>query len=292
VTVADDGGSSGALRRNMGVLPPGDIRNCLTALSDDEELMTQIFQYRFSEGDGLSGHTLGNLLITALTNITGSFEEAVAESRRVLAVEGQVLPATLHDVRLVADVTMPETHDTVRVKGESKITLAAGKIERVWLEPNNPLAFPPSLQAILSAELIVIGPGSLYTSILPNLLVPDIAEALRVSRAMKFYICNLATQPGETDEYTCGEHIRTLEKHLGGHLFDVMICNSNFEGKLPQGVDWVKPEANLQDEYPIYLADLIDRESPWHHDTHKLAATVMDLYLEHTGPLTSKEEVI
>ena len=198
VTVADDGGSSGELRKSIGILPPGDIRNCLTALSSDEALLTQIFQYRFAAGAGLNGHTLGNLFITALADITGSFEEAVAESGRVLAVQGRVLPSTLHDVKLVADVQLPETKgNSVQIKGESKITKAGGKIIRMWLEPNNPLAYPPAIQAILSADLVLIGPGSLYTSILPNLLVDDITEAIKSSRALKFYVCNVATQPGE-----------------------------------------------------------------------------------------------
>jgi len=290
VTVSDDGGSSGALRRSRGVLPPGDIRNCLAALSNDEEMLTQIFQYRFSAGDGLDGHSLGNLFITALAEITGSFEEGVAESGRVLAVQGQVLPSTLHDVRLVADVRLPDKAGEVRVKGESQIPLAAGQIQRVWLEPNNPLAYPPTLQAILSADLIVVGPGSLFTSILPNLLVPDLVEAIRISRAVKFYVCNVATQPGETDHFTCGDHVRTLEKHLDGHLFDLIICNNRYNGKLLAGLSWVQPEPDLADNYAVYFADLVNRELPWQHDSNKLAQAIMDLYYEKTGPLLSKEE--
>ncbi len=169
VTVADDGGSSGELRRSVGILPPGDIRNCLAALSSDEALLAQVFQYRFATGAGLEGHSLGNLLITALTDITGSFEEAVAELGRVLAVHGQVLPATLHDVHLVADVEVANSAHQIRVSGESKISEANGKVRRVWLEPNNAPAFPPAVSAILSAEVIIIGPGSLYTSLLPKL---------------------------------------------------------------------------------------------------------------------------
>jgi len=197
VTVADDGGSSGKLRKNIGILPPGDIRNCLTALSSDEEMLTQIFQYRFGENYGLSGHSLGNLLISALTDITGSFEDAVAETGRVLAVQGQVLPSTLHNVSLVADVRLPDKDVEVRIKGESQIPKIGGKIKRLWIEPGNPAAFPPTIQALLNADLIIIGPGSLYTSLVANLLVPDLVEALRVSRAYKFYVCNVATQAGE-----------------------------------------------------------------------------------------------
>lgn len=290
VTVADDGGSSGELRRNIGILPPGDIRNCLAALSSDEEMTTQLFRYRFANGSGLEGHSLGNLLITALTDITGSFEKAVAESGRVLAVQGRVLPSTLHDVRLVADVQVDGAEQTVQVKGESQIPKVQGKVRRVWLEPNNPLAFPPAIQAILTADLIIIGPGSLYTSLLPNLLVPDLAEAIRASRALKFYVCNIASQRGETDHYTCRDHIKTIEKHLGGGLFDVMMCNRRYEGKLPSDVEWVKVDEELSQDYAIYLADFNDPENLWRHDSEKLAQAVIDLYQERTGPLNPREE--
>jgi uncharacterized cofD-like protein len=289
VTVADDGGSSGELRRSMGILPPGDIRSCLTALADDETLMGQLFQYRFSAGNGLSGHSLGNLLITALSDITGSFEEAVAESGRVLAVRGKVLPATLHDVRLVADIQLPDASSEVQVRGESKIPKTAGKIRRVWLEPNNPLAYPPTVQAILNADIIVVGPGSLYTSVLPNLLVPDLGDALRVSRALKFYICNVATQPGETEGYTCGDHVRNLERHLGVRLFDIVVSNSNYQGNLPEGIDFVRTEPVLEEEYSVYNTDLVDKTKNWRHDSQKLAEVIFDLYYERTGPIQGRE---
>jgi len=292
VTVADDGGSSGELRKSMGVLPPGDIRHCLTALASDETLMTQLFQYRFSTGNGLSGHSLGNLLITALAEITGSFEEGVAESGRVLAVHGRVLPATLHDVTLVADIQLPENKGDLRVKGESQIPKARGRIRRVWLEPDNPLAYPPAVQAILAADLILIGPGSLFTSILPDLLVPDIAEALRFSRAAKFYICNVATQPGETDGFTCDDHVKTIERHIGGGIFDIILCNDRLSGSLPDNVDWVRPSERLRDEYQLYLADLVGPEINHHHDPAKLAQAIMDLYNEQTGPMNPREPLV
>jgi uncharacterized cofD-like protein len=285
VTVADDGGSSGELRRSMGILPPGDIRNCLAALSNDEALMTQIFQYRFASGANLNGHSLGNLFISALTEITGSFEEAVAESGRVLAVEGRVLPATIHDVKLVADVQLDGIVSVVRVSGESQIPKASGQIRRVWLEPNNLPAFPPTIQAILNADLIVVGPGSLYTSILPNLLVADLAEALKTSHAVKFYVCNVASQPGETDGYTTGAHVRTIEQHVGKNLFDLVICNNCFDGRLPEGSTWIETEDELDQEYPVYRADLLDVEHSWRHNSKKLAQVVMDLFYERTGPL-------
>ena len=244
VTVADDGGSSGALRRNLGILPPGDIRNCLAALSDDEDLLTQIFQYRFSEAAGVNGHSLGNLFISAMADITGSFEQAVAESGRVLAVRGRVMPSTLHDVRLVADLIDPNSQKNIRVRGESNIPTTPGKVKRVWLEPPNPKAYPMALQAILNAELIVIGPGSLFTSILPNLLVPEIAAAVSASRAYKFYVCNVATQPGETDHFDCLDHVRAIENHLGGRIFDLVICNNRVSEQMPDKVEQVLPNEN------------------------------------------------
>ncbi len=291
VTVADDGGSSGELRRATGILPPGDIRSCLAALSDDEALLSQIFQYRFATGAGLDGHSLGNLFITALTNVTGSFEEAVAESGRVLAVKGRVLPSTLHDVRLAADVQLTEQSESIQVKGESQIPKAAGRINRVWLEPHDPAAYPPTVQAILSADLIVVGPGSLFTSIIPNLLVPDICAAIRASRAVKLYVVNVAIQKGETDGYTCGDHVRKVEEYLGGPTFDVVVCNKVAAGEKSSKVEWVPLEDNLDQSYAIYAADLIDEISPWRHDSHKLGQAVMDLFYEKTGPLISRTEV-
>lgn len=286
VTVADDGGSSGRLRRELGILPPGDIRNCLAALSTDEALLGQLFQYRIASGDpSLEGHSFGNLFISALAEVTGSFEEAVAESGRVLGVQGRVLPSTLHDVRLSADIMLPNTTMEVRVEGESNIPLSRGRIRRVWLEPNNPPAFPRSVQAILKADLIIIGPGSLYTSILPNLLVPDLIEAVKASRALKLFICNVASQPGETDNFSCGDHLRVIEEHLGSGLFDLAIVNQEYQGKLPENVSWVKIDKDLDDDFPIYRADLIDSMHPWRHESQKLAQVVMDLYSERTGPL-------
>jgi uncharacterized cofD-like protein len=284
VTVADDGGSSSRLRREMGILPPGDIRNCLAALSNDEALLAQLFQYRFPDG-GLTGHSFGNLFISALAEITGSFEEAVAESGRVLAVQGRVLPSTLNDVRLLADVRLPDPVGEVRVEGESQIPEAAGKVRRIWLEPSAPQAFPEAIRAILSADLIVIGPGSLYTSVIPNLLVPDLAAAVQASRALKIYVCNLANQPGETDGYSCGDHIRALEEHGGGGLFDLTVVNQRIVGNLPDSLDWVQVEDDLDDDYPVYRADLIDEDYPWRHDSGKLAQVLIDLLQQRTGPL-------
>jgi uncharacterized cofD-like protein len=286
VTVADDGGSSGRLRRTQGIPPPGDIRNCLAALSNDEAMMTQLFQYRFSDSESeLDGHPFGNLFISALSEITGSFEEAVVESGRVLAVHGRVLPATLHDVRLVADIQLPHIVSEVRIAGESIIPKFPGDVRRVWLEPNNPSAYPQVIQAILAAELIVVGPGSLFTSILPNLLVPDIIAAVQASRALKIYVCNVATEPGETEGYTCEDHIKVLNEHVGEGIFDIIVVNNHYEGVLPNGTGWVKSVLEGESEYPIYLADLVDKDRPWRHDSLKLAQAIMDLFQERTGPL-------
>lgn len=286
VTVADDGGSSGRLRQTMGILPPGDIRNCLAALSNDEAMLSQLFQYRFPNGTkGLDGHSFGNLFITALVEISGSFEEAVAESGRVLSVSGRVLPSTLHDVRLVADVKDPQHTNEIRVVGESHIPESPGMVRRVWLEPNSPQAFPKALQAILNADMIIIGPGSLYTSILPNLLVPDIASAIRASQAFKAYVCNVATEKGETDGYTCGDHVRAVVQHAGDGLFDVVVGNNNWQVDLPDGIQWVEIENKLGSDYPVYRSDLVDPAYPWRHDSEKLSQVLMDLYQERTGPL-------
>ena len=287
VTVADDGGSSGELRRNLGILPPGDIRNCLTALADDEEMLSQIFQYRFGERAGVNGHSLGNLFISALTDITGSFEDAVAESGRVLAVRGRVMPSTLHDVKLVAEIKLENQEKEVKVVGESTITNLNGSINHLWLEPSNPLPYPPAIQAILNADLIIIGPGSLFTSVLPNLLVPGLAEAVKASKALKFLVCNLANQKGETQGFACSNHIQVIEKHVNDAHFDVILCNNEFAKNSFEGLEMVIPDADLEEQYSIYFAPLIDSENPGRHDPNKLAEVITDLYFERTGPLTS-----
>ncbi|HNQ93132.1 MAG TPA: YvcK family protein [Anaerolineales bacterium] len=285
VTVADDGGSSGRLRADFGILPPGDIRNCLAALSNDEQMLTQLFQYRFSGAGDLSGHSFGNLFITALADITGSFEGAVAESGKVLSVSGRVLPSTLHDVKLVADMQLPHAVNQVRVEGESRIPQMAGRVSRIWLEPNDAPAYPPVLKAILNADMIVIGPGSLYTSILPNLLVQDLLGAIRASRAIKVYVCNIATQSGETDLFSCYDHIRALEEHVGDNLFDVVLCNSNYEGALNEGSQWVKADEKILADSRAFCTDLIHETQPWRHDSAKLATALNDVLEEYSSPL-------
>jgi uncharacterized cofD-like protein len=277
VTVADDGGSSGRLRREMGILPPGDFRNCIAALADDESLMTRVLQYRFRNSAGLDGHSFGNLFISAMSGVTGSFELALSESSSVLAVQGRVLPSTLTAVTLCADVQLKDG-TPVRVQGESKIPKTHGEILRVLLEPTEPPAYPGAVQAILNADLVVVGPGSLYTSILPNLLVPEIARAIRATRAPKVYVCNVATQPGETDRYTTGRHLEAIETHVGPELFSTMVVSTvPSHENLPNGVSWVRSDIQERPGLRIVQADLAASSQPWQHDSQKLAQVVMDL---------------
>jgi uncharacterized cofD-like protein len=220
VTVADDGGSSGRLRQEFGMLPPGDIRNCLAALADQEKLLTELFQYRFQAGGGLVGHSFGNLFLTAMSEITGDLERAIAASSQVLAVRGRVLPATLSDVRLWAELA-----DGRRIEGESNITEADGKIVKIGCNPGSPPALPAALKAIEEADYIIIGPGSLYTSIIPNLLVPEIADAIASRSVPRIYVCNIMTQPGETVGYSVSDHIRSIDEACGKQLFNAVLVH-------------------------------------------------------------------
>ena len=283
VTVADDGGSSGRLRREFGLLPPGDFRNNIAALSRDEALMTQVLQYRFGAAVGengsspLQGHAFGNLLLAALTGITGSFDEALLAAERVLSLRGRVLPSTLADVALAADILLPDG-TLERVVGESAIPEVDGRIQKVYLQPNAVRAYPAALQAIFQADLIVMGPGSLYTSILPNLLVPDLAEALLHARAQKVYICNLATQPGETDNYSVAEHVATLFQHIPTGCLDLVIANDNLAIPTDRGGgNTIYVQLTPPDNLPMVTADLVDEARPWRHDGAKLAQAVMRL---------------
>ncbi|MBE2221780.1 MAG: YvcK family protein [Anaerolineae bacterium] len=291
VTVADDGGSSGRLRRELGLLPPGDFRNNIAALARDEALMTQVLQYRFGSsvvevedgeregGNGrseLQGHAFGNLLLAALTGITGSFDEGLLASERVLAMRGRVMPSTLAEITLVADIEV--NGELKRVIGESAIPEINGRIQNVFLQPPDIHAYPPALKAIFQADIILMGPGSLYTSILPNLLVPDLAEALQHARAPKVYICNLAIQPGETDNYSVADHVDALLQHISTPFLDVVLANDNLAVPPETGggqTIYVKPIAPKQ--VKMITADLVDESRPWRHDSSKLARAVMNL---------------
>ena len=221
VTVGDDGGSSGRLREEMGVLPPGDIRNCIAALSNDEDLVTKLFQYRFKSGEGLEGHSFGNLFLTALCSITGDMVRAVKESSNVLSIRGRVLPSTLDDMKLVA-----EMEDGRIIHGESNIPEAHGRIKRLFTDPKNCKALDDVIAAIRDAELIILGPGSLFTSVIPNLLIPEISHEIARSKAKKIYVCNIMTQPGETDGFSVSDHVNALIKHAGSKkIIDTVLVN-------------------------------------------------------------------
>ena len=242
VTVGDDGGSSGRLREEMGVLPPGDIRNCIAALADDEDLVTKLFQYRFKTGEGLEGHSFGNLFLTALCSITGDMYRAVKESSNVLSIRGRVLPSTLDDMKLVA-----EMEDGRIIHGESNIPEAHGKIKRLFTDPQNCRALPDVIEAIRDAELIILGPGSLYTSVTPNLLIKEIAHEIAVSKAKKIYVCNIMTQPGETDGYSVSDHINALVTHAGSKkIIDAVLVNDFMPSNLAQ-------KYQLSGSYPVKI---------------------------------------
>ncbi len=221
VTVTDEGGSSGRLRRDFRVLPPGDIRNCLVALAEDEKLLTHLFSYRFASGHGLRGHSFGNLFLTALTHLTRDFAKAVRVSGEVLAIRGEIFPATLSDIRLKA-----ERIDGRVLLGERRITRTRVPIRRLYLVPSRCRALPEALAALRQADLITLGPGSLYTSLVPNLLVHGIADAIAGSPALKVFVCNLMTQPGESRGYSAADHLRAVHEHAGRRLFDHVVLNT------------------------------------------------------------------
>ncbi len=281
VTVADDGGSSGRLREEFGILPPGDIRNCLVAMADIEPLMERLMQYRFSGNSGLAGHNFGNLFLTAMTDITGDFEQAIRESSKVLAVRGQVLPATLENVILKAEMT-----DGRIVTGESAISGSKLTVRKVFLEPADVKPLREAVSAINEADLIVLGPGSLYTSVIPNLLVKEIAEAIRNSNATKIYICNAMTQPGETDGYSASDHLRAIIEHAGPGLVDIAVLNT---AEIPaavlsryaeEGAAPVKPDFDKVKSLGIVPlgAEIITKTSLIRHDARKLARMVLKFY--------------
>jgi uncharacterized cofD-like protein len=293
VTVADDGGSSGRLRRSMGILPPGDFRNNIAALSEVEGLMTRLFQYRFADrelGDPqaaneLAGHSFGNLFITTMAAVTGSFEAGIAESSKVLRVRGRVLPGTLEDVTLCAEVRRlrPDGEvETVMVEGESMLPKAQGQVERVYLKQEHIRPYPEAIRAILQADLIVAGPGSFYTSVIPNLLVPGIVDAICASSAPRIYICNVATQAGETDHFGVEEHMGKLREHAGS-AFPNVLANHRYDPAQPPAgnAQWVhlpRPGAPL--EFRLFTGDVVDEHRPWRHDAEKLAARVIEVYAE------------
>jgi uncharacterized cofD-like protein len=279
VTVSDDGGSSGRLQKELGVLPPGDIRNCLVALADDEALVTELFRYRFSEGEGLSGHSFGNLFLAAMTGITGNFDEAIKVSSRVLNVKGRVLPSTLAVARLCAKMS-----DGTVVEGESQITRAHGTIEEVYLDPPHAAPLDEVITAIREADAIVLGPGSLYTSIMPNLLVDRIGREIEAAAAVKIYVCNVMTQPGETDGYSASAHIRALLRGAGANVCEIAVVNDELprklrdeyaeEGQFPVAIDEDQLRAL---GVKVVRANVISETQTVRHDSDRLAAVVVGI---------------
>lgn len=280
VTVSDDGGSSGRLRAELGVLPPGDIRNCLVALAETETIMDKVFQHRFVEESSLKGHNLGNLLLVALAEITGDFTSAIREVSRVLAVRGRVIPATLEQVVLGAVM-----NDGKTIYGETSVREYQGKIEKLFLVPDDCSPLPETLAALSEADAIVIGPGSLYTSIMPNLLVKGIKEGILTSKATTFYVSNIMTELGETDGFTAADHLKVILNHLDAQIIDYIIVNSGNIGELrlhryekehaiPVIVDH---EEILQMGVNIIEADLVSENDVAWHDTDKLALAIIKL---------------
>lgn len=296
VTVTDDGGSSGRLQRQFNMLPPGDIRNCLVALADAEPLMQELFQYRFkpgrtSEGDaesGLTGHSFGNLLLAAMLHITGDFEEAIRQTSRVLAIRGRVLPSTTRNVQLIA-----ELHDGTIVQGETNITAAGRDIKRMRLSDPDTEPLEETLEAIRTADAIIIGPGSVYTSIVPNFLVKGVAEAVAESRAIKVYVCNVMTQPGETNDYTASDHVSTVLAQAGMPIFDYVMVNVEEPSETLRkryagvGSDWVLPDVEKIRALGLrpITGNFISQSSVVRHDSDRLAEAIIEVINRRARPL-------
>jgi uncharacterized cofD-like protein len=283
VTVTDDGGSSGRLRRDFDVLPPGDIRNCMVALSEDAGLMSRLFQYRFQGGRGLRGHSFGNLFLTALTNITGDFHDAVRQSCEVLAIRGQIFPSTMANCQLEAVL-----EDGTLVSGETRISHSRKRIRRIHLNPRRPRPVPEALDAIAHADLITLGPGSLFTSVIPNLLVSGIPAALERSKAVKAYFVNLMWQPGETIEFRASDHVRAILQHSPGLQLDYAILNSRpirpalRAHYARQAAKPVENDAeNIQKlGIEVVLSDLLEEHEKVRHNPEIIAGIVVGLARE------------
>jgi len=280
VTVADDGGSSGRIREEFDILPPGDIRNCLVALADAEPLMRELFQYRFKSEGELKNHNFGNLFITALSQITGDFEKAIKESSKILAIRGRVVPATVDKIKLIA-----EYEDGRKTVGESQIPKTGARIKNIYIDPVTCKPSYSAIEAIEHADAVILGPGSLYTSILPNLLVPGILDAVSVSHAVKIYVCNIMTQLGETDSYCASDHIKALVEHTSGNLMQYCILNVSFipenllkkyaeEGAYPVEADVINIEKM---GFKPVVKDLANLGDVVRHNSEKLADVILEI---------------
>ena len=274
VTVSDDGGSSGILRKELGVLPPGDFRNCVAALSDSENIIKELFDYRFDQGKGLKGHSLGNLLIAAMSDITGNFEEGLNQSAKILGAKGTVLPSSLDDIVLQAKLT-----DGSQVNGESLIPLKKGKISSVNLNPESAKGTNSAINALLKADLIIVGPGSLYTSLIPPLLVKDLTNVIKESSALKIYICNVATQKGETDGFSVYDHIVAIEQHTYKDIFDYIVADENDNTPITTHDETsITISKNDQDNPKVLQFDIKSAEHSLRHDSNKLSNCIKKIY--------------
>ena len=274
VTVSDDGGSSGILRKELGVLPPGDFRNCVAALSDSENIIKELFDYRFDQGKGLKGHSLGNLLIAAMSDITGNFEEGLNQSAKILGAKGTVLPSSLDDIVLQAKLT-----DGSKVNGESLIPLKKGKICSVNLNPESAKGTDSAINALLKADLIIVGPGSLYTSLIPPLLVKDLTNVIKESSALKIYICNVATQKGETDGFSVYDHIVAIEQHTYKDIFDYIVADENDNTPITTHDETpITISKNDQDNPKVLQFDIKSAEHSLRHDSNKLSNCIKKIY--------------
>ena len=279
VTMADDGGSSGRLRSELGIQPPGDIRNCLVALADSEDVMQTLMDYRFSSDGQLDGHSFGNMLIAALAGIGGDFSRAVEMAGELLAIRGRVIPSTTTDVTLLATTEAGET-----LTGESNVARASGRITSLSLSPPNPQAHPEAMAALRDADLVIIGPGSLYTSIVPNLLIPGIANAVGESKALKVYICNVAEEPRQTIGYSVQDHLDVVRRYTGPESLHAVIANANIpDAPTPAGLDFIRADHPWHDGTILIEADVIDEGATARHDPGKLALIVADTYRRHRG---------
>jgi len=281
VTVADEGGSSGRLREELGMLPPGDIRNCLVSLAEAPKLMRNLFQYRFTEGDGIKGHSFGNLFIAAMTQVTGSFEDAIKTSSRVLAIRGRVIPSSLDKIRLKA-----EYKDGSIKEGEDKISNGTEPVKKVYLDSPNAQANPEAIEAIREADMIILGPGSLFTSIIPNLLIKQITEEIAKRNVLKLYICNVMTQHGETDGFTAADHLEALLSHAGKNIMNYCMVNSgrlDYNLLLRYSQDKSFPVIFDRERLRklgavVFEGDVVSRSDYLHHDYEKTAKVIMDIY--------------
>jgi uncharacterized cofD-like protein len=286
VTVTDDGGSSGRLRRENRMLPPGDIRNCMVALSQDEALLSRLFQYRFKAGRGLRGHNFGNLFLAALTHVTGDFAEAVRVSSKVLATRGRIFPSTVSNVHLIATLSNGK-----RVRGETRISRSQVPIRKIELAPRSVRPLPLAIEAIQQADLILMGPGSLYTSVIPNLLIPEIARAIARSRAPRVYVANLMTQPGETTRYALSDHLRAVQQHVPGRIIDAVVANRQAISPevtrryRAQGAEPVIPDPEKVAKLKVRLLtdNLVEEHGVLRHNSARLARLLVNEFLLPSG---------